>query len=111
MIVGSGVYFTFINSLFEEYLWRWFVYRQCQTLLSGAGAVWLSALLFTLHHLIVLAVYGSWQVVGFGGLGVFAAGVIWSTCYRYYRSIVPSYISHVCADAALQAITWQVLSQ
>jgi uncharacterized protein len=109
MIVLSGLYFTLINSLFEEYIWRWFVYRKCQILLPGMSAVLLSALLFTLHHIIVLAVYGSGQIVLWGAIGVFAAGVIWSLCYQRYRSIMPSYISHVWADAALQVVTWIVL--
>jgi membrane protease YdiL (CAAX protease family) len=26
-----GFYFTFINLLFEEYFWRWFIDRQCRT--------------------------------------------------------------------------------
>jgi uncharacterized protein len=109
MILASGFYFTVINSLFEEYVWRWFVYRQCEILFPKVASIGLSAVLFTVHHVIVLAVYGSWAVVGFGTLGVFAAGVIWSACYRRYRSIVPSYVSHGWADAALQIITWLVL--
>ena len=55
-LVGA-MYWTFINSLFEEYIWRWFVYSKCEVLIPGKGAVLLSGLLFTLHHIINLVAY------------------------------------------------------
>jgi hypothetical protein len=36
-LVGA-MYWTFINSLFEEYIWRWFVYSKCEVLIPGKGA-------------------------------------------------------------------------
>jgi hypothetical protein len=110
LFLVGGTYFTLINSLVEEYVWRWFVYTKCKILVSESQAVWLSALFFTLHHIIGLAIYShDWRVVGVGTLAVFIAGAIWSQCYRVYHSIWPSYISHALADLALQIVAWNVL--
>ncbi|MGL5805284.1 MAG: CPBP family intramembrane glutamic endopeptidase [Xenococcaceae cyanobacterium] len=103
------VYFAFINSLFEEYFWRWFVYRRCEDLSSDRTAVFLSAFSFTIHHIIVLAAYVNWQVVIMGSLAVFFAGVIWSECYRRYRSIWIGYLSHAIACLSIYTVAWQIL--
>ncbi len=106
----GALYWTFINSLFEEYIWRWFVYSKCEVLIPGTGAVLLCGLLFTLHHIIALSAYTqNWLVVILGSLGVFLAGAIWSWCYLSYRSIWSSYFSHVLADLAIAIVCWQLL--
>lgn len=102
-------YFVLINSFIEEFTWRWFVCNQCHILIPGTGAIFLSSLFFSLHHIFVLAAYGGSLVVILGSLAVFAAGVIWSQCYLTYRSLWPSYISHAIADLALAIIAWQIL--
>lgn len=108
-LVGA-LYWTFINSLFEEYIWRWFVYSKCEVLIRGKGAVLLCGLLFTLHHIINLVAYTeNWLVVVLASLGVFLAGAIWSWCYLMYRSIWPSYFSHILADLAIAIVSWQLL--
>ncbi|GAB4201015.1 MAG: hypothetical protein Fur006_53100 [Coleofasciculaceae cyanobacterium] len=105
----AGLYWMFINSFLEEFVWRWFVYRKCEILVSGAQAVVLSALLFTCHHTVGLAAYFDWRVTLLGSLGVFLAGAIWSWCYLTYRSLWPGYISHVLADIAIFIIGWQLI--
>ncbi|NJK48494.1 CPBP family intramembrane metalloprotease [Candidatus Gracilibacteria bacterium] len=107
-LVGA-IYFSFVNSLFEEYIWRWFIASQCAIIIPGIRAIFLSALLFTLHHIIGLAAYVDWRVVLVGSLGVFVGGVIWSWCYLTYRSIWSSYISHILADLAIAIVGWQLL--
>lgn len=109
--LAGAAYWTFINSLLEEVIWRWFVYRQCEILVpTKIGAVLLSSIFFTLHHLIGLAAYTQdWRVVAVGGFGVFLAGAIWCGCYLRYRSIWPSYLSHILADVAIAIVGWQLL--
>jgi uncharacterized protein len=108
-LVGA-LYWTLINSLFEEYIWRWFGMSKCEVLIPGKGAVLLSGLLFTLHHIINLVAYTeNWLVVVLASLGVFLAGAIWSWCYSSYHSIWPSYISHILADLAIAIVSWQLL--
>lgn len=108
-LVGA-LYWTFINSLLEEYIWRWFVMSKCEMLIPGTGAVLLSGLLFTLHHIINLIAYTqNWLVIVLASLGVFLAGAVWSWCYLTYRSIWPSYFSHILADLAIAIVSWQIL--
>ncbi|WP_293129604.1 CPBP family intramembrane glutamic endopeptidase [Microcoleus sp. bin38.metabat.b11b12b14.051] len=102
-------YFVLINSLIEEFTWRWFVCNKCQILIPGKPAIFLSSLLFTLHHILVIAAYSDWRAVILGSFAVWGAGIIWSQCYLTYRSLWPSYISHAIADLALAIIAWQIL--
>ncbi len=106
----TALYFTLINSLLEEYIWRWFVGQQCEVLFQKTGALGFAALCFTLHHIIALTAYtGNWLVVALGSFGVFAAGAIWSWCYLTYRSLWACYISHLLADLAIALIGWHLL--
>lgn len=107
--LGGAIYFTLVNSLVEEYIWRYFVTKKCKIILSRTSAICLSALLFTLHHIIALAGYVDWNVVFLGSFGVFLGGAIWSWCYLTYRSIWSSYISHIFADFAIAIVGWQIL--
>lgn len=110
MFLVFAVYFTFVNALVEEYIWRWFVYRKWEVLVSGVGAVMLAALCFTLHHIIALVGFtGDWVVAGLGAMGVFMAGAVWSWCYLTYRSLWACYISHLLADLAIAIVGWQLL--
>lgn len=102
-------YFVLVNSLIEEFTWRWFICNKCQILIPGTKAIFLSSLFFTLHHIFVIAAYSDWQAVILGSLAVFAAGIIWSHSYLAYRSLWSSYISHAIADFALAIIGWQIL--
>ena len=102
-------YFVLVNSLIEEFTWRWFVCNKCQILTPGKPAIFLSSLFFTLHHIFVIAAYSDWRAVILGSFAVFTAGIIWSHCYLTYRSLWPSYISHAIADLALAMIAWQIL--
>jgi len=112
--LSGAFYFTFINSLVEEYIWRWFVYQKCEALVPGNSAVYfatpLAALCFTLHHIIALATYTrSGLVTAIASLGVFAAGAVWSWCYLSYRSVWACYISHLFADLAIALVGWKLL--
>lgn len=107
--LAGAFYFTVINSLVEEYVWRWFVYQQCERL-NRDRAVWLAAFCFTLHHSIALIAYTqSGLVTILGSIAVFVAGAIWSKCYLTYRSIWSGYISHLLADLAIAIVGWHLL--
>jgi len=68
-----------------------------------SGAVAASAVAFTLHHVIALAVYMPAPAAAVCSLGVAVGGATWSVLYLRYRSVWPGYVSHVLADAALFA--------
>jgi uncharacterized protein len=109
MVFGFGTFQTLIGSGNEEYVWRWFVFQKCEVLF-GRSAVWISAIFFTLHHIVLILAYTQdLRLIVSMTLAVFIAGVIWARCFAKYRSILPSYLSHLAADLALQMIGWHVL--
>jgi len=104
-----GAYLALVNSLLEEYVWRWFVYRACASMMSPVAAIALSAVFFTLHHVIVLAAYFPWWLAGLASLGVFIGGCAWSWCYVRFGTVWPGYVSHVIVDVAILAVGWRLL--
>ncbi len=104
-----GGFIALVNSLMEEYVWRWFVYRRCEELVGGLRAVPLSALFFTLHHVVTFGVEFGPRAGLLASLGVFLAGCAWSGCYLRYRSIWPAWVTHVAADVVGLALGWRLM--
>ncbi|MHC4416634.1 MAG: CPBP family intramembrane glutamic endopeptidase [Planctomycetota bacterium] len=107
--LAGAVYWCTVNSLLEEYVWRWFVVTRCEVLLPRVLAVMASGLFFTLHHIIALDVYFDWRVTALGSLGVFIGGTTWSWLYLRYRNIWAAYVSHVFADVIIFIIGWRLI--
>jgi len=107
--LAFGAYLIFVNSLVEELVWRWFVFRRCEELLPSAVAVVASAASFTLHHALVFHVQFGAAAGALASAGVFAGGIVWSWCYLRWRPIWPGYVSHVVVDLAGLAIGWRLL--
>jgi len=99
-LAGAAAW-TLVNSLVEEYVYRWFVLRQCEILLPSPMAIIASATIFTVHHVIALNQYLEPGFTALASVGVFIGGIVWATLYHRYRSIWPGWISHVVADVAV----------
>ncbi len=109
LYLGVSAYWTFVNALLEEYVFRFFLFRQSERIWPRGVAVAMTALFFTFHHTLALAAYvPAWQNA-LASAGVFAASVIWSWLYARYRSIWPCYVCHVLADVAVFSIGWDIL--
>jgi hypothetical protein len=98
------------NSLMEEYVWRWFVFSKFKVLVGVWPAIFLSALFFTLHHVVILWNFGSIELVIIGSLGLCIGGIVWGWLYQKYNSIWPGWICHVAADTAIMWITWTIIT-
>jgi membrane protease YdiL (CAAX protease family) len=107
--LAFSAYIILVNSLLEEYVWRWFVFEQSEALVGSLGAVLLSGLCFTLHHALTFAVQMDTPLAALASFGVFTGGCLWSLCYRAFRSIWPGYLSHALVDLAALWIGWRVL--
>ncbi|MHC4218422.1 MAG: CPBP family intramembrane glutamic endopeptidase [Planctomycetota bacterium] len=105
----GALYWCTVNSLLEEYVWRWFVSTRCEVFMPRPAAVVASGLFFTLHHIIALNVYFDWRVTVLGSVGVFIGGATWSWLYLRYRNIWAAYASHVFADVIIFTIGWYLL--
>jgi len=98
--VLGALYWIFINSLLEEYVFRWFITTKGYELFgSEARAIALSAVMFTLHHTLALHLVGFawWQTV-VASLGLLGAAAIWSWLYMRHRSIWVCWLSHAMCD-------------
>lgn len=102
--LAGVVYWVVVNSLLEEYVWRWFVFRRFEELTSPRAAVLASALGFTVHHVVALRVYLPWSAVALASAGIFIGGACWSWCYMRYRSVWPGYVSHAIVDVTVFTI-------
>lgn len=107
--LGLALYICLVNATLEEYVWRWFVCRQCESLTGKAVAVPLAALFFTLHHVVALAVQFNVMATVLCSLGVFTGGCIWSWFYMRYRTIWPGVVSHILVDVAIFWIASQLI--
>lgn len=105
----GAVYWITANSLMEEYVWRWFVFRQGEKLLGSKGGLAISALGFTAHHVVALAAQFSWPIALLGSLGVCTGGAAWSWLYLRYRSIWPGYLSHAIVDIPIFVIGYWLI--
>jgi membrane protease YdiL (CAAX protease family) len=105
----GALYWCTVNSLLEEYAWRWFVTTRFEAIVPRPAAVLASAAAFSLHHAIGLGAYFDARVTALGTLGVFIGGAAWSWIYVRYRNIWAAYVCHVCADLAVFWVGWRVL--
>ena len=109
LFIGIAIYVIVLNAALEEYVWRWFVFRQCEKLMPGLLAIFASAALFTIHHIIALRSFVDWDVTLICCSGLLIGATVWSALYWRYRSVWPGYISHIFADIAVYIIGWQIL--
>ncbi len=107
--VALVLYLAVVNSLMEEYVFRWFLFKQLSQLMPAIPAVIASAAIFTVHHTVVVSAYVPWYFNVLISLGVFTGGLVWSYLYYRYGRIWPGYISHVIADIAVFIIGYDAI--
>ena len=107
--LAVAVYICLLNSLLEEYVWRWFVYRRFETLVGRPAAVVLAALAFTLHHSLLLGTQFGAELCWIGSTAVFVAGVAWSWQFARTRGLWSPWLSHALIDVAVFWAGWQIL--
>jgi membrane protease YdiL (CAAX protease family) len=98
LYIGAALYWICINSVLEEYVWRWFVVQQCEALFKPIAAVLVSAVCFTMHHTIAMSTFMPAFPNAMCSLGIFIGGTLWSWMYVKYESIWPGYVSHAIVD-------------
>ena len=104
-------YWIFINSLLEEYVFRWFITIKSSELFgSDPIGIIFSAAMFTLHHAVALHLFGFiwWQTL-IACFGLLSAAAIWSWLYIRFRSIWICWLSHAICDVAVFAIGYTIL--
>lgn len=107
--VGFAAYHAILNTLAEEYYWRWFFLARVRQLASPVVAILVSSLAFTVHH--GFAVY--WN----GGTGLQLVSVacsiavcaaVWSWLYERYGELYTPWISHVVVELGLLLMAYDL---
>jgi hypothetical protein len=101
---------SLVNSLLEEYAWRWFVFTRCKAMMGTWAAIVTSAALFTVHHAFALSASVPPGANALACGGIFAGGIAWAWLYNRYQSIWPGWICHVAADIAVMWVAWSIIS-
>lgn len=104
------LYWVTLNSLKEEYVFRWFMVSQLRRLMNQTAAIIMAGVFFTMHHVVAMAVQGfGWPVTVLAGVGVFIGGVLWAWMYLRYQSVWPGYLSHAVVDVAVFGVGWMII--
>lgn len=101
LYIGAMIYWVCVNSILEEYVWRWFTVRQFEKIFRPSGAILASALGFTIHHFLAMQVYFSVSVALICSVCIFIGGVWWSWMFVRYKTIWPGWLSHALVDIAV----------
>ena len=98
-----GVFYSLFHSLIEEYYWRWFVFRQLRAVVSLWPAIFVSAIGFMAHHVIVLSEFfkdAPW-LAGLLASAVAVGGAFWAWLYERTGSLYSAWLSHLLIDGGI----------
>lgn len=122
-ILGA-IYWITINSLLEEYSFRWFIFRKFETMLGSAAessdgpqpltragviAIALTSLVFVVHHAVAMNLFFNWWINLICCTGIFIGSAAWSWLYLRYRSLWPCYLAHALADIPIFTVGYYII--
>ena len=95
---------SIVNSAFEEYYWRSFLYPVYTELTNPEAAVIINGFFFTFHHLVIITVYFPMGFALLFALGTGIGGALWAELRRRKINIIACWISHVIIDLIVMNI-------
>lgn len=104
-----SVFIILFNASLEEYYWRWFGFSKLKGIVPREWAYMLSALGFTLHHIIILTIYFGWLYASAFGLCVFVGGLLFAFLYDRYTNIWSPWVCHAVIDAGIMVIGYDMI--
>ncbi len=104
-----GFYMFIINSLIEEFYWRYFVFNGLKIKFSYILAGIIGSIGFTLHHIIILSQYFSISLTIILSSIVCIAGFIWCMTLQKSNNIIGPWISHIIADLIIIIIGYRLI--
>jgi membrane protease YdiL (CAAX protease family) len=103
--LGIAFFIIAINSVLEEYVFRWFLFRKLEEIGGGTLGVIGSGLIFCVHHYFPLQAYVvDTRAVILCMVGIFVGGAFWSWMYLKYRSVWVPYVSHAIVDVGMLVV-------
>ncbi len=110
--LALGAAYAVGHSLLEEYYWRWFVFGSLRRYLPSGAAITLSAVGFTAHHVVLLAVYFPgrfWLLAVPLSAGVAIGGAVWAWLYDRTGALYAPWVSHGLIDAGIFTVGYVML--
>jgi len=105
MVVFALLFWIFVNSIAEEYAYRWFATRQALSLTGRTdAAIAISATIFASHHAIGVVLVAGWTLGAVAAVGVWMGGAVFSWLTLRHGSIWPAWIAHAIVDVAVFGI-------
>lgn len=98
-----------INPILEELYWREFMFGRLSLKLGNVIAVLITAIFYSLYHLIVVMDIFSFPFNVLSVISVFLAGLMWGIFRVKLNSIVASIISHSLADIGIMLVYWLII--
>lgn len=112
--VGAGnfvyvsTYIALVNSMLEEFFFRGYAFLSMKKLTSRRFAYILSAALFAIYHFGMLGAGSTIMVSLVALVLLFIAGVILNALNEASGSILTSWLLHMCANLAINAVGFYV---
>lgn len=106
--ISFSIFISVINSLIEEYYWRWFAYGNIRRVMSLGWAHAVAALAFAAHHIVVVSQFFPIGFALFVGFSVGVGGLIWSLMYQKYNTILGPWLCHIIIDAGFLWIVYDL---
>jgi CAAX protease family protein len=106
-----AAFYSLFHSLLEEYYWRWFVFQQTRRMMAFWPAAVLSAIGFTLHHILVLSVFfkGVPWLVALLSAAIAIGGIFWAWLFNRSESVFDTWFSHLLIDAGIFVIGYELV--
>ena len=100
----TGLVVVLVNPFFEEYLWRFGVFRWLEGRVSHSAAMHISALLFAGYHPLVVAQYfpPAWLILVF--MLVYFGGIAFAFLYSRTRNLLHPIAFHLFVNLNLMLI-------
>jgi len=99
-----ALYITLGNSFLEEFFFRGFIFLQIYSKGYRKIAYIFSALLFAIYHVAIFKTWFNHWLIGLALVGLFVGGLIFNYIDTKSKSIMNSWIVHICADIAIMVI-------
>ncbi|MDI2586071.1 type II CAAX endopeptidase family protein [Psychrobacillus sp. NEAU-3TGS] len=98
-----------INPILEELYWREFMYGRISLKLGNVLAVVITAIFYSMYHLIVVQEIFSFPFNVLAVIPVFLAGIMWGIFRIKLGSITAPIISHCLADIGIMLVYWNII--
>lgn len=102
--VVVAVYIALCNSFLEEFFFRGYLYGRLRGCCSFLVAQGVSAVVFALYHVAIMVTWFEMWVFLLCMLALVIGGVIFNLMVEWTGSLYPSWVTHGCANLAINSV-------